>query len=200
MRYLITLMLLLVVSCASSIKPKEVKLAPTDAITKSSSDFFSQGELIYLGNELSALCKSGEEKKAKALIHKSHKENRIKPMYWNKVGSCYVDLQKNEKAMYYFNFALMLSKSNKEKDAINNNKALLYIKMGNVEKGYLILNELKRSGEVLVHVNRALLSKKIGHDKISKSAFDAAKRFAPKDKSLQSLSEELARDVASVED
>jgi len=121
-------------------------------------------------------------------------------MYWNKVASCYMDLKENEKAMYYYNFALMLSKNEKEKDAINNNKALLYIRMGNVEKGYLILNELKRSSEVLVHVNRALLSKEIGHDKVSKSAFEAAKRFAPKDRNIESLSETLQRDVASVKD
>ena len=200
MKYMMTLMLLFIVSCSSTIKPKEVKLGATDAITKSSSDFFSPGELLYLGNELSVLCEQGDEKKAKVLIHKGHKKNRTKAMYWNKVASCYMDLKENEKAMYYYNFALMLSKNVKEKDAINNNKALLYIRMGNVEKGYLILNELKRSSEVLVHVNRALLSKEIGHDQVSKSAFKAAKRFAPKDRNIESLSETLKRDVASVKD
>ena len=104
------------------------------------------------------------------------------------------------KAMYFYNFALMLSKNNKEKDTINNNKALLFIQIGNVEKGYLILNELKRSSEVLVHVNRALLSKKVGHKNVSKKAFESARRFAPKDKSLKALEESLEREVASVKD
>ena len=197
---ILPLSFLLFFSCSTAIKPVAVELNPTDAITKSSSDFFSEGELIYLGSKLSAACRQGNIDKAKEIMNKAHKENRQKAMYWNSIGSCYQSLGDTDKAMYYYNFALMLAKNNKQKDTINNNKALLYIKIGNVEKGYLILNELKRSSEVLVHVNRALLSKEIGHTEESKKALDTAKKFAPKDKSLGEIENSLTRDVASVKD
>ena len=197
---MISLFFILTVSCSTNLKPVKVDLAPTDAITKSSSDFFNEGELLFLGHELSVACRQGDTDKAIKIMNRSHKKNREKSMYWNSIGSCYQNLGKMTKAMYFYNFALMLSKNNKEKDTINNNKALLFIQIGNVEKGYLILNELKRSSEVLVHVNRALLSKKVGHKNVSKKAFESARRFAPKDKSLKALEESLEREVASVKD
>ena len=165
-----------------------------------SSDFLTLGELKYLGKDLSIDCRQGNDEDAKKKLFSEYKSQRKAAMYWNRVATCMVELKNLSKALYYYDFSLMLAKKKSEKDIINNNRAVLYMKMGNTQKAYLILEQLKRSNEKLVHVNRALLSKEVGHMKKSERVFSSLKKTVGKDRNFPKIENALTRKVASTEE
>ncbi len=198
--FIIIASITVLVSCASSIKPKEIKLTKDDLLSSKSDDFLSLGELKYLGRDLSIDCRQGNEEEAKKRLLVDYKAKRKDAMYWNRVATCLVELGDLSKAMYYYDFSLMIAKKKTEKEVINNNRAVLYLKLGNTQKAYLILEELKRSNETLVHVNRALLSNEVGHMKKSERVYQSVKDAVKKDQNIDDVTSVLTRKVASTKE
>lgn len=164
------ILLFIICSCASTVKHRVI-------VDSSNEDTFSGESLTRKSYKLMStidsnhsLCHQRQFSQAFSRLKEQLDSRKDDPLYWEEMGTCYYLNSEYQKALLFLEIAGSKTKINKIKSKIFNNMALVYLKLGKIQKAHSLLEEsIILNSEILTaRFNLALIYMTVGQEKLAK--------------------------------
>ena len=140
MRTLILSLALAVLAACASKPHQRLKVDATSSLFQGESlwRLSGQGEGLWLKD-----CYQGELKRFTDKARVAYQDGAKSARYWSWVGNCLVWHNELREARFFLGMALQLAQDKEEKAMVQNNLAVVYLRMGRVSRAYELLTEAK---------------------------------------------------------